>query len=151
MKSFSNIWTSLMHIVRHRVQLTITSSIRKRTFQVKMRHTCGYYLRPLWIDCREFFSIGRRLRIYYFIRWTTTTKSFQIIEDLSKLQNEENSEFYRILWIVIKNYKKQLVFSSGFDWGIGTWPFFAKWRVQSNGFPRDKHHLQFCLAEWRSN
>ena len=27
-----------MHIVRHRVQLTITSSILERTFQVKMRH-----------------------------------------------------------------------------------------------------------------
>ena len=85
-KSYPNIWTSVMHIVRHRVQLTITSSIRQRTFQVKMRHTCSYYLRPLWIDCREFFSIERRCRNDYFIRWTTTTKSFQIIADLSKLQ-----------------------------------------------------------------
>ena len=36
--SFPNIWTSIMHIVRHRVQLGITSSILEHTFQVKMRH-----------------------------------------------------------------------------------------------------------------
>ena len=36
-----------MHIVRQRVQLTIISSIRERTFQVKIRHTYSYYLRPL--------------------------------------------------------------------------------------------------------